>query len=48
VSQKAVAQARIVAPNAKSTFGRDSTVDGCLCADRANSDKHITLSCRVK
>ena len=48
VSQKAVAMARIVAPNARATFGRDSALDGCYCSDRSKSDKHITLTCRVR
>ena len=48
VSQKAVALARIIAPNARATFGRDSSLDGCYCSDRSKSDKHITLSCRVQ
>ena len=48
VSQKALAIARIVAPNARATFARDSALDGCYCSDRAKSDKHITLSCRVQ
>jgi hypothetical protein len=48
ISQKAVAQARIIAPNAKAAFGRDAALDGCYCSDRSKSDKHITLTCRVQ
>ena len=48
VSQKAVAIARIIAPNARAAFGRDSALDGCYCSDRSKSDKHITLTCRVQ
>jgi len=48
ISQNAVAVAHIVAPFAKSTFGRDSALNGCFCSDRAKSDKHITLTCQVQ
>jgi hypothetical protein len=48
VSQKAVAIARIIAPNARAAFGRDAALDGCYCSDRSKSDKHITLTCRVQ
>jgi hypothetical protein len=48
VSQKAVAVARIIAPNARAAFGRDAALDGCYCSDRSKSDKHITLTCRVQ
>jgi hypothetical protein len=45
VSQGAVMRAGLFAPNAKLTFGRDSTLQGCFCASRQKSDKHITLQC---
>lgn len=45
VSQGAVLRAGLFAPNAKLTFGRDSTLQGCFCASRQKSDKHITLEC---
>ena len=45
VSQGAVLHAAITAPNAKFTFGRDSTLQGCFCGSQAKSDKHITLTC---
>lgn len=45
VSQGAILRAALNAPNAKLTFGRDSTLQGCFCASRQKSDKHITLSC---
>jgi hypothetical protein len=45
ISQSAVAEAKIVAPFAKVTFGRDSTLNGCFCSDLSKSDKHITLTC---
>lgn len=45
VSQSAVANAKISAPNAKSQFGRDSMLLGCFCAGSGRSDKHITLEC---
>jgi hypothetical protein len=48
VSQSALAVARIVAPFAQATFGRDSALNGCFCSDRAKSDKHITLTCIVQ
>jgi hypothetical protein len=44
-SQSAVITAAIVAPNAKLSFGRDATYNGCFCASQAKSDKHITLTC---
>jgi hypothetical protein len=44
-SQSAVITAAIVAPNAKISFGRDATYNGCFCAAQAKSDKHITLTC---
>jgi hypothetical protein len=45
ISQSGVAVAQITAPFAKATFGRDSTLNGCFCADQSKSDKHITLTC---
>jgi hypothetical protein len=42
----ALAVARIVAPNARAAFGRDSRLEGCICSDRMKSDKRITLECR--
>jgi hypothetical protein len=48
ISQSAIAVARIVAPFAQATFGRDSALNGCFCADRAKTDKHITLICQVQ
>ena len=44
-SQSAVITAAIVAPNAKISFGRDASFNGCFCASQAKSDKHITLTC---
>jgi hypothetical protein len=44
-SQSAVIIAAIVAPNAKMSFGRDASFNGCFCASQAKSDKHITLTC---
>ena len=44
-SQSAVITAKIVAPNAKMTFGRDAAYNGCFCTAQAKSDKHITLTC---
>lgn len=46
VSQGAVANAAIRAPNAAGQFGRDSTVIGCFCTDQTRTDKHITLICQ--
>ena len=45
ISQSGVAVAQITAPFAKSTFGRDATLNGCFCSDQSKSDKHITLTC---
>jgi hypothetical protein len=45
ISQSGVAIAQITAPFAKTTFGRDSTLNGCFCSDLSKSDKHITLTC---
>jgi hypothetical protein len=45
ISQSGVAIAKIVAPFAKTTFGRDSKLQGCFCSDQTKSDKHITLTC---
>jgi len=45
ISQSGVAVAQIIAPLAKSTFGRDATLNGCFCSDQSKSDKHITLTC---
>jgi hypothetical protein len=47
-SQSALTVARVVAPLAQLAFGRDSALTGCFCADRAKSDKHITLNCLVQ
>ena len=45
ISQSGIAVAQIIAPYAKGTFGRDSNLTGCFCADQQKSDKHITLVC---
>src|SRR5262249_32544701 len=44
-SQSAVMPAKVVAPNAKMTFGRDASYNGCFCTSQAKTDKHITLTC---
>jgi len=45
ISAAAVANAAIVAPAARITFGRDAFLLGCFCTDRAGSDKDIALAC---
>lgn len=45
LSQSAVVRARVTAPNARLSFQRDATLQGCFCTDVANTDKHITLAC---
>jgi hypothetical protein len=45
VSQGADLHARVSAPEAKVTFGRDAMLFGCYCALQSKSDKHITLVC---
>lgn len=47
ISQKGVALAKIIAPFAKGSFGRDARLEGCFCLDQAKSDKHISLICPV-
>ena len=38
-------RAVFVAPNARISFGRGATLQGCFCADRINTDKRINLVC---
>jgi len=45
VSDSAIATAVFVAPNARISFGRGATLQGCFCADRVNTDKRIKLVC---
>lgn len=45
ISQGAVLEAAVVAPNAQISLGRSSVIDGCFCADRGKSDKDIRLQC---
>jgi hypothetical protein len=45
ISQDGLANAEIIAPFAKGSFGRDAEFVGCFCMDTAKSDKHITLFC---
>lgn len=45
VSQGATLSAKVSAPAAKVTFGRDAMLLGCYCALQSKSDKHITLTC---
>ena len=41
VTDSAIATAVFVAPNARISFGRGATLQGCFCADRINTDKRI-------
>jgi len=45
ISQGAVVNAAITAPNAKIKVQRDGTIDGCACADAIKTDKHTALTC---
>ncbi len=47
LSQNAVANAAVVAPDARISFGRNASLFGCFCTDRAKSDKRISLICLV-
>jgi hypothetical protein len=45
ISQNGVAIAKIIAPFARGSFGRDARFEGCFCMEQSKSDKHITLLC---
>ena len=45
ISQGAVVNAAITAPNAKIKIQRDATVLGCTCSGVFKTDKHVQLVC---
>lgn len=45
ISQSAVVNAAILAPDAKVKIQRDGTLLGCYCARASTTDKHVTLIC---
>jgi hypothetical protein len=45
VSQGALLDAFVVAPNALLTLGRESTLIGTFCVSTSHSDKHVHLDC---